>query len=124
MDKGDIVVGQTYLVHLPRWSATGLQLTDLTTLLWMLGGADDFDLTVTGTGAVVGDEPVVTGVRVAETSQVSTPLPRATAARLGLPADVDYLVQGAIVDAASGEVVRLPTAETVTIPVGWLLPLS
>ena len=124
MDKGDIVVGQTYRVHLPRRSDAALVLTDLTMLFWVLGEADDFDLTVTATDAVVGDRPAVTGVRIEETSQVSTPLPKATAARLGLPADVDYLVRGAIVDAASGRVVRLPTVETVTIPTAWLLPLS
>jgi hypothetical protein len=123
MDKGDIVVGQTYRVHLPRRSDAALVLTDVTMLCWVLGEADDFDLTVTDTGASLEGRPAVTGVRIEETSRVSTPLPKAAAARLGLPADVDYLVRGAIVDAASGQVVRLPTAETVTIPAAWLLPL-
>ena len=123
MDKGDIVVGQTYLVHLPRRSDAGPHLTDPAVLVWVLCGADDFDLTVTAVDAVLDGEPAVTGVRVAETSRVTTPLPRAAAYRLGLPADVDYLVTGAIVDAASGQVVRVPTEQRVTVPVGWLLPL-
>jgi len=64
-------------------------ITDLTMFAWLISGADDFDLTVTATGAVLGDEPAVTGVRVGETAEFTTPLPRATASRLGLPADVD-----------------------------------
>ena len=124
MEPGDIVVGQTYLVHLSRGADVGRQVTDLTTFAWLICGADDFDLTVTATGAVLGDEPAVTGVRVGETAQLSTPLPRATASRLGLPTDVDYLVKGVIVDAASGRVVSLPSEETVTIPIRWLRPLD
>ena len=124
MEAGDIVVGQTYLVHLSRRADVARHITDLTMFAWLISGADDFDLTVTATGAVLGDEPAVTGVRVGETAEFTTPLPRATASRLGLPADVDYLVQGVIVDAASGRVVSLPSEETVTIPIRWLRPLG
>ena len=126
MEPGDIVVGQTYRVHLSRRADVARNITDLTLTMfaWLISGADDFDLTVTGTGMVPGGEPVVTGVRVGETAQVSTPLPRATASRLGLPADVDYLVKGVIVDAASGQVVSLPSEETVTIPIRWLRPID
>lgn len=123
MEPGDIVVGQTYLVHLSRRADIARHLTDFTMFAWLIGGAEDFDLTVTETGTRLGDEPAVTGVRVGETAEVTTPLPRETAAHLGLPDDVDYLVKGVIVDAFSGHVIRLPSAETVTVPVGWLRPL-
>jgi hypothetical protein len=124
MEAGDIVVGQTYLVHLSRRADVAGDITDLTMVAWLISGADDFDLTVTVTGAVLGDEPAVTGVRVGETAQCTTPLPRDTASRLGLPADVGYLVKGVIVDAASDRVVSLPCEETVTVPIRWLRPLD
>lgn len=80
----------------------------------------DFDLTVTAVGQTLGTEPAVTGVRVSETSHVRTPLPAEAAERLGLPADVAYLVEGVLKDAATGRVVSLPADHTVTIPVRWL----
>jgi hypothetical protein len=124
MESGDIVVGQTYLVHVSRRADVARHLTDLTMLAWLISGAEDFDLTVTATGARLDDEPAVTGVRIGETTRVSTPLPRAAASRLGLPADVDYVVNGVIIDAASGRVVSIPSEETLTIPVRWLRSLA
>jgi hypothetical protein len=123
-ERPAIVVGETYRVHLPKRSDAGRFLTDLNLLMWVLGEAPDFELTVESTGAELNGEPAVVGVRLTETAQISTPLPRDTAARLGLPADVDYLVRGVIVDAASGQVVQLPAEETLTIPVEWLRPLG
>ena len=119
----DIEVGQTYRVHLPNRSAAGRFLTDPMLLMWVLGEAEDFELTVESTGATLNGEPAVIGVRFKDTVHVSTPLPKDAAAQLGLPSNVEYLVRGVLVDAVSGQVVQLPTEETLTVPVEWLRPL-
>lgn len=121
---GEIAVGQTYRVHLPNRSDAGRFLTDPKLLMWVLGEAEDFELTVESADVRLNGEPAVTGVRFRDTVHVSTPLPPSAAARLGLPSDVEYLVRGVLVDAVSGQVVQLPTEETVTVPVNWLRPLD
>jgi len=55
---------------------------------------------------------------------VSTPLPPEDAERLGLPQDVDYLVRGVLIDAATGNLVSLPTDQMITVPTHWLVPLA
>jgi hypothetical protein len=120
----EIEVGETYRVHLPKRSDVGRFLTDPMLLMWVLGEAEDFELTVESTDATLHGEPAVVGVRFTDTVHVSTPLPRDAAAQLGLPSNVDYLVRGVLVDAVSGQVVQLPTEETLTIPVEWLRPLG
>ncbi|GDY31143.1 hypothetical protein [Gandjariella thermophila] len=132
MRPDDVRVGETYRVHVSRRADAAQCLTgdprraeaDLVLLSWLLGGAEDFELTVTATGERLCGEPAVTGIRVDESSAVSTPLPPETAERLGLSRSVDYLVRGVLVDAATGRVVSLPTQQTVTIPARWLVPLS
>lgn len=129
MRPDDVEVGQTYRVHIRERGDVARHLTgdrgetDLALLAWLFSGTEDFDLTITVTGQTLGGEPAVTGVRVAETCEISTPLPAETAARLGLPETVDYLVKGVLIDAVSGRVVTRPTGQTITIPASWLLPL-
>ncbi len=122
--RPEIMVGETYRVHLPNRSDAGRFLTDPNLLMWVLGEAEDFELTVESTGARLNGEPAVIGVRFKDTVHVSTPLPPDAASHLGLPSDVEYLVRGVLVDALSGQVVQLPTEETLTIPVEWLRPLG
>lgn len=121
--RADVVVGQTYRVHLPNRSDAARFLTDPSLLGWVLGEAEDFELTVASTDAHLHGEPAVIGIRFTESTQFTTPLPPDAAARLGLPSDIDYVVRGAIIDATSGRVVHLPTEETLTIPTAWLRPL-
>nr|CTQ92296.1 hypothetical protein [Kibdelosporangium sp. MJ126-NF4] len=127
----DVEVGQTYRVRITQRDNPARFITgdpdkteaDLLMLSWTLEAAHEFDLTVTATGETLGDEPAVTGVRVAETSRVSTPLPPDAADRLGLPTDVDYVVEGVLKDAVTGRIVSRPTGETMTVPCAWLSPL-
>ncbi|CAM3656969.1 hypothetical protein KIPE111705_19155 [Kibdelosporangium persicum] len=131
MRPHDVEVGQTYRVRITQRDNPAQFITgdpgkteaDLLMLSWTLESAHEFDLTVTATGQVLGGEPAVTGVRVAETSHVSTPLPPEAAERLGLPTDVRYVVEGVLKDAVTGRIVSRPTGETMTVPVAWLRPL-
>jgi hypothetical protein len=127
MDSDDIRIGRTYRVHLPRRDEVAQQLScdprdteaDLTLLSWMFSGAEDFDLTVTAI-----DAETITGIRVSESSQISTPLPPAHAERLGLSTEVEYLVQGVLVDASTGKIVTLPADQVISVPAHWLLTPS
>jgi hypothetical protein len=42
----------------------------------------------------------------------------------GLPPDVDYVVDGSLLDALTGEFVGLLTEQTLTVPARWLRPRS
>lgn len=131
MRPHDVEVGQTYRVHITQRDNPARFITgdpskteaDLLMLSWTLEAAHEFDLTVTATGQTLGGEPAVTGVRVADTARVSTPLPPEAAERLGLPSDIDYIVEGVLKDAVTGQLVSRPTDETMTVPVAWLRPL-
>jgi hypothetical protein len=131
MRPHDVEVGQTYRVHFTRRDNPAQYLTgdpsraeaDLLIFTWLLDAVNEFDLTVTATGQTLNGEPAVTGVWVSETSRISTPLPRDAASRLGLPADVDYIVEGVLKDAVTGKIVSRPTGQTLTVPVCWLRPL-
>ncbi|MFC0109198.1 hypothetical protein [Kibdelosporangium aridum] len=131
MRPHDVEVGQTYRVRITQRDNPARFITgdpskaeaDLLMLSWTLEATHEFDLTVTATGQVLSGEPAVTGVRVAETSRVSTPLPPEAAERLGLPTDVDYVVEGVLKDAVTGQIVSRPTGETMTLPCAWLRPL-
>jgi hypothetical protein len=127
----EVETGQTYRVHVanrdnpahllacaPEHSVANLLLFTET-----LDAVVDFDLTVVATGQLLGSEPAVTGVRVSETSHVRTPLPTEAAERLGLSTNVDYFVEGVLKDAATGQLVSLPSDQTLTVPVRWLHPL-
>ncbi|ONI70227.1 hypothetical protein ALI144C_46975 [Actinosynnema sp. ALI-1.44] len=128
MRPHDVEVGHTYRVRITQRDNPARFITgdprkaeaDLLMLSWTLEAVHEFDLTVTATGQTLGDEPAVTGVRVADTSHISTPLPRETAERLGLPTDVEYVVEGVLKDAVTGRIVSRPTGETMTVPVAWL----
>ncbi|MGW0520670.1 hypothetical protein [Crossiella sp. NPDC003009] len=115
MHAHEVEVGATYRVQ-PRHNHG--------TLAWLFSGPEEFELTVTGTGAVLGEQAAVTGVRVADRHNVSLPLPPEQAQRMGLPPGVEYLVQGVLVDAATGALVSRPTMESVTVPVSWLCPVD
>jgi hypothetical protein len=132
MRPHDVEVGQTYRVHITRQDNPAQLLTgdprqsetDLLVFSWLLLDAvNEFDLTVTATGLTIGEEPAVTGVWVSESSRVSTPFPPEAAARLGLPANVNYLVEGVLKDALTGQIVSRPTDHTLTVPCSWLRPL-
>src|SRR5688500_10753459 len=126
-----VEAGRTYHVHISdRDNAVQLlacapERIEANLVLFTLAlEADvDFDLTVTETGPALGEAPAVTGIRVSATSHVRIPLPRDAAERLGLSTDVDYLVEGVLIDAATGRVVHLPSDQTLTVPVRWLHPL-
>lgn len=131
MFADEVKTGHTYRVRIsdrdnaaqllacaPEFSEANLML-----FTFALESAVDFDLTVLATGQILGDEPAVTGIRVSETSHVRTPLPANMAERLGLPAGVDYIVEGVLKDAATGEMVSRPSTQTLTVPVRWLHPL-
>lgn len=128
MKPDDVQVGETYRVHIPRrdrpinYFTNDPARTDVDIALsdLYITRANDFDITVTAVGQLLGDEPAVTGVRVTETARVSTPLDPQVAEALGLPADVDYVVDGVLRDAATGEIVALPADQTVTVPARWL----
>ncbi|HEX3788375.1 MAG TPA: hypothetical protein VHW44_10985 [Pseudonocardiaceae bacterium] len=132
MRPDDVAVGQTYRVHILERGDVARHLTgdpqrgdaDLALLAWLISGTEDFDLTVTVTGQTLGGEPAVTGVRVAETCEISTPLTPEAAERLGLSSSVEYLVKGVLIDVATGHTVSRPTDQTVTIPARWLAPLG
>jgi hypothetical protein len=128
MLPGEVEPGQTYRVHIsnrgnpahllscaPEQSAANLML-----FTEAVEAVIDFDLTVVETGQILGAEPAVTGIRMSETSHVSTFLPAETAELLGLPTDVRYIVEGVLKDAATGQMVVLPTGQTLTVPVRWL----
>jgi hypothetical protein len=131
MLSDEVETGQTYRVHISsrdnpahllacaeeRGAANFLLFTET------LEAVVDFDLTVVETGQVLGAEPAVTGIRVSETSHVRTPLPPEAAERLGLPTDVGYFVEGVLKDTATGQVVSLPSDQTLTVPVRWLRPI-
>src|SRR2546421_5676360 len=97
MESGDIVVGQTYLVHLSRRADVARHLTDLSMFAWLISGADDYTLTVTETGARLDDEPAVTGGRGGGTAGGTTPPPRDTPARPGVAGRGHHPVKGGIV---------------------------
>jgi hypothetical protein len=128
MRNENVRIGQTYRVHIathdrPAQHLTGdpqRRDTDLALFALSLSGVVDFDLTVTATDQHLGDEPAVTGIRISETAQVSVPLPAEVAERLGLPASVEYVVEGVLKDAVSGRRVSLPTEQVLTIPTRWL----
>ena len=127
MRPDEVEPGQTYRVHIsdrdnPAQLLACASEHNLVLFTEALEAAIDFDLTVVETGRTLGTEPAVTGVRVSETSHVRTFLPPETADRLGLPADVRYVVEGVLRDAATGRVVSLPTGQTLTVPVSWLRP--
>jgi hypothetical protein len=131
MRPNDVEVGQTYRVHFTQRDNPAQYLTgdpsraerDLLIFTWLLDAVNEFDLTVTAVGETLNDEPAVTGVWVSETSRITTPLPRDAAARLGLPENVDYIVEGVLKDAVTGRIVSRPTDQTLTIPCRWLRPL-
>lgn len=107
-----------YLTGDPRDAAADLSLLDVVI------SADSaplcFDLTVTETGRALAGEPAVAGIRVKDTSGVRLPLPPDAAEMLGLSPDVEYVVDGVLREAATGREVRLPSGETVVVPVRWL----
>jgi hypothetical protein len=131
MLPNDVEAGQTYRVHISKRDNPAQLLgcaperseANLVLFTLALEAVVDFDLTVMETGQALGEEPAVTGVRVSESSHVRTPLPTEAAERLGLPTDVDYIVEGVLKDAASGQMVSLPADQTLTVPVRWLRPL-
>ncbi|HEY3958619.1 MAG TPA: hypothetical protein VGM53_35090 [Streptosporangiaceae bacterium] len=53
----------------------------------------------------------------------TVPLPAGQAAALGLDPAVSYVVEGRICDPATGQLVELPHAQEMTVPVRWLSPL-
>lgn len=125
-------IGDTYRVHIPRRDSPAKHLTrdpdrsdvDLALAQLALSRATDFDITITSLDVEpLGDEPAVTGVRVVDTAHVRTPLASDVAAALGLPTDVEYVVEGVLKDAASDDLVPLLTEQTITIPRRWLRPL-
>lgn len=134
MRPHDVEVGQTYRVHITRQDNPAQYLTGdprrteadllIFTLLLDSDSVHEFDLTVTHTGRTLGAEPAVTGVRISDTSRVSLPLPPDRAARMGLPSNVDYIVEGVLKDAVTGQIVSRPTGQTMTIPCAWLRPLT
>ncbi|MBP2323594.1 hypothetical protein JOF56_003979 [Kibdelosporangium banguiense] len=132
MRPHDVEVGQTYRVHITQRDNPAQYLTgdpdrteaDLLIFSFLLDSVHEFDLTVTAIGQTLGDEPAVTGVRVSETSRVSLPLPPEMAARMGLPSNVGYIVEGVLKDAVTGRIVSRPTDQTMTIPCAWLRPLT
>jgi hypothetical protein len=134
MRPHDVEVGQTYRVHFTQRDNPAQYLTGdpgraeadllIFTLLLDSDSAQEFDLTVTEVGQTLGDEPAVTGVRISDTSRVSVPLPPDMAARMGLPSDVSYIVEGVLKDAVTGQIVSRPTDHTMTIPCAWLRPLT
>jgi hypothetical protein len=111
-----------YLTGDPWDAAADLALLDV--LICADSEPVSFDLTVTGTGRALAGEPAVEGVRVKETSGVRLPLPPAAAERLGLPPDVEYVVEGMVREAATGREVSRPAGETVVVPVRWLHGIS
>jgi hypothetical protein len=127
----EVETGQTYRVHISdrdnpaQLLACAPERSEANFVLFTLAveSVVDFDLTVMATGQALGEEPAVTGVRVSETSHVRTPLPAETAERLGLSTDVDYVVDGVLKDAATGQMVSLPSDQTLTVPTRWLNPL-
>src|SRR5687768_17096046 len=133
MRPHDVEVGQTYRVHFTQRDNPAQYLTGdpgraeadllIFTLLLDSDSVQEFDLTVTEVGQTLGDEPAVTGVRISVTSGVIVPLPPDMAARMGLPSDVSYIVEGALKDAVTGRIVSRPTDHTITIPCAWLRPL-
>ena len=128
MRPENVRIGHTYQVHIAQHDRPARHMTgdphrrdtDFALLALAISGAMDFDLTVTATDQQLGEEPAVTGVRVSETSQVKVPLPAEAAARLGLPTNIDYVVEGTLRDVATGRAVNLPTEQTLTIPTRWL----
>jgi sugar (pentulose or hexulose) kinase len=131
MRPHDVEVGQTYRVYVTRQDNPAQLLTgdahdtEMTLLMftWLYDAVNEFDLTVTAIGKSLGGQPAVTGVWVSETSRVSTPLPPEAAERLGLPANVSYIVEGVLKDAVTGQIVSRPSDHTLTVPCSWLRPL-
>jgi hypothetical protein len=132
MRPHDVEVGQTYRVRVTHHDNPAQLLSggdpkrtemDFVVFTWLFEAENEFDFTVTATGQKLGDEPAVTGVWVSETSRVTTPFPPEAAARLGLPSDVDYVVEGVLKDAVTGQIVSRPTDHTLTVPCSWLRPL-
>lgn len=131
MRPDEVSTGQTYRVHISGQDNPAHLLAcapergeaNLVLFTEALEAAIDFDLTVVETGQALGAEPAVTGVRVSESSHVRASLSPEDAGRLGLPTDVDYVVEGVLKDAATGELVSLPSGQTLTVPVRWLRPL-
>lgn len=136
MNPEALRVGDTYRVHIPRGDSPAEYVTgsperagvDLAFLQMALthadGLADDFDITLTAVGEWLGAEPAVTGVKVVESAHISTPLAAQMAEALGLSPEVDYVVEGVLKDARSGEPVRLLAEQAITIPARWLRPVS
>ncbi|SDX67807.1 hypothetical protein SAMN05421504_103455 [Amycolatopsis xylanica] len=124
MHADEVRLGETYRVRVthednPAQYATG-NVEFMTIFAFSMESAIEFDFTVTATGETLSGEPAVTGIRVSESSRVSTPLPPEIAERLALPPDGDYVVEGVLKDAKTGQIVTLPTDHTLTIPAAWL----
>lgn len=130
MKPEDIQIGETYRVHIPRRDNPSRHLTsdqarpdvDIALIQLYIAGDNDFALTVTGVAERLRDEPAVTGVRVVDTSHVRVPLAPEVAQARGLPPGVDYLVDGSLLDARTGDFVELTTDQTLTVPLRWLRP--
>ena len=91
MQVKQVVVGATYLVHVPQRDHPDQYVThdperaeiDLALVRLSIRRDNDFDITVTETGLRLGDEVAVAGIRVVDTSRVSVPLEATLAAELG-----------------------------------------
>ncbi|WP_086820310.1 hypothetical protein [Allokutzneria sp. NRRL B-24872] len=131
MTPTELRVGSTYRVRVPRGESpakyvTGRADADLMFFQMALehgnGLSEDFDITLTSVSEVLAGEPAVTGIKVVDTTHVSTPLAPQVAAALGLAPGVEYIVEGVLKDARSGAPVRVLTEETLTVPASWLHP--
>jgi hypothetical protein len=128
----EVETGRTYRVHITNRDNPAHLLAcapergeaNLVLFTEAIDAVVDFDLTVVETGQTLNTEPAVTGIRVSETSHVRIPLPPEIAGQFGLSTDVRYFVEGVLKETATGQVVSLPSDQTLTVPVCWLRPLS
>lgn len=126
----NVRTGHTYRVHIPRRDRPIRYLThdpqradvDIALTQLYITHVTDFDITVTAVDQTLGEEPAVTGIRVADTARIRVPLDPEIAEHLGLDPAVDYEVDGLIYDAATGHTVPLPAEQELTVPVRWLHP--
>ncbi|WP_156747617.1 hypothetical protein [Nocardia sp. 852002-51244_SCH5132740] len=124
MRARDVEIGHTYVVlvphRLPIARYPDRQVPG--TFMWVAGllAGARFRLTVTGID-LDACPATVDGLRLIERAHTDVTLTGEQASALGLPPGHGYRVVGMLID-RTGRPARVPSLETVRVPVRWLCP--
>ncbi|MFD4196692.1 hypothetical protein [Amycolatopsis thermoflava] len=130
MREDEVRAGETYVVHIPRRDNPIKYVTgdpargaaDVGLAQLSITRTNDFELTITMVGELLGEESAVSGIRVTDSAHLCLPVPPEVAERIGLSPGLPYFVDGVLRDATTEQVVNLPIEQRLTVPVRWLRP--